>query len=286
MPSISQNLFFPQSLRFKDWWYLNGLFALGAVSTCFYKLTVGHLFAGLVISFLYLAHGYAMNEYCDQREKPGAKSPEERDLFGAYFLLALNCVLASLFSKDVLILVVLGSVVSWAYSSPPFRFKKRLFLRLFFNSLGFSLLFLLGMLFQNSLSIKGLFLFLFIFLLFIPIELIHVLNDFNDDETNSIVTFPMIFGVKKTIVTISASFMVLAGFSFILYFANFVPVAFVFANVLLALGMLVLMARSYQHAELSLELHRLKIAARALLSIYGAGLFFALVDKSFFLWIH
>ena len=275
-------LFF-QSLRVKDWWYLNGVFVLGAVSSDRFNLTINPFFFGLVISSLYLAHGYALNEHWDRKSAPCPFSkitPGGEGALGAYLLLALNCAIAFFLLRPAFFMVVLGGVVSWLYSSPPLRLKKRFVPRLLLNSLGFSFLFLVGAVSQGPLSSADWLLLLFVFFLFIPIELIHGLNDFEDDGLNSIATFPRVFGVRKTVAMTLALFVGLQVFSLSLYAGNLVSLPFVFLNLFLVVGMSALLANIQRHGRLSCGLDGLKARSRILLSVYGGGLFLLYVIEA------
>jgi len=80
------------------------------------------------------------------------------------------------YSKMVFLLVILGGTVSFLYSSPYTRFKKRPALNIVLNSTGFAILFLIGYIANKSLSFSALHLAGYIWLGVAPSQIIHLMG--------------------------------------------------------------------------------------------------------------
>ena len=134
-------------VRLRSWWYHNGIFLLGVVFSGISKVHFYQIIIGFIGSSLYLAHGYALNGYYDYAGYEDAAALRKNNIVLVIFpwlLLMCNIILSLFLLPEVLILILFGSVLSWMYSAPPFFIKKNPILRLVFNAVGFSLLFLIG----------------------------------------------------------------------------------------------------------------------------------------------
>jgi len=169
--------------RIKEWIYIVGLVLLGFFYGGIKNFNFSQFFVLLVISFLYLSHGYSMNNCCDFKIDSKAKNPISsgeltfrKGLLISHFLFLFNCLISFLFSKVIFLLVVIGWVLSILYSAPPFRFKYRLIPNLLLNSLGFSILFMIGFLANKSVVLEMWLLVVLIFLTVMSAQTIHLVS--------------------------------------------------------------------------------------------------------------
>lgn len=262
-------------LRFKDWWFQNGILLLGAAFSD--PLSAGNaprVAAGLAVSSLCLAHGHALNEYFDElRSKLG----DDVRLAGRlhafiYVLLAAALGLACFVSTPTVVIVALIGITSWLHSSPPLSLKNHIFWRLFLNSLGFSLFFLAGAGLNNQLSAGEMLLGGFIFTLYIPLELIHVLAHLEPDKLKGIRTFCLVYGQKRTIALASALFSALILYASALYLLRFASLAFAVWSVLYGSLMLLVLALAYRRDTGGEVYHQLRFRTKMIGVAYGAGL--------------
>jgi 4-hydroxybenzoate polyprenyltransferase len=134
-------------LRVKDWYYLTGIGALGYAYRLprFRALELGFV---LLNTALFLAHGYGFNYYGDlaagERENKTRLDPRVWLLVSVVLLVA--AVALSLIGRRPLqaALLVVGAIISFLYSSPTTRLKRRPLWNIFLNSSGFSVIFLVG----------------------------------------------------------------------------------------------------------------------------------------------
>jgi 4-hydroxybenzoate polyprenyltransferase len=264
-----------QLLRFKDWCFQNGLFLLGTVYSGFLSYKNWPLFAaGLVVSSLCLAHGYALNHYFDGPQislRPDARLARSLLLF-TYFLLALALGLSCLVSLATLAVVALIGVTSWLHSSPPFSLKKHIFWRLFLNSFGFSLVFLAGASLDNRLSVGELLLGVLIFGLYVPLELIHVLAHMDVDRASGVPTFPLARGEAQTIVWAIIILIALILFAGLLWQLKCVSLAFAGWSGL-HLSLLALSLLAFYKRENTISTYaKLRLRAKIVCAVYGLGM--------------
>jgi len=165
-------------LRIKDWFYLIGIALLGFL----YGIKVLNLFDIFIlflISSLYLAHGYTLNN-CFGIRNLSKGLHFKTGLFISFFLFAMNCLISFLFSKTIFLLVIAGGFIGLLYSAKPFRLKENLVSNFILNSLGFSILFLIGFGLNKSLSVESWLLFLYIALFMVPHQVVHILSHRNE----------------------------------------------------------------------------------------------------------
>ena len=181
--------------RTKDWLHILGLIFLGHAYSWdngpFFRLSLALLIGGL-----YLAHGYTLNDIHDGQIKI---SISRAAAFSLSLLALFFClVLSRLISISTLFIVAAGHLSGFLYSAPPLRLKNKLWLDLIFNSLALSPLFLLGSAINNEPSLTIWAVFGLIFLYFIPIQLIHQIQDKAIDITSGQKNTFQILGIEKT----------------------------------------------------------------------------------------
>ncbi|MGD0335633.1 MAG: UbiA family prenyltransferase [Candidatus Omnitrophota bacterium] len=259
-------------LRIKDWWYLNGIFILGV--TCAGSLAGKNLLKGLLVSSLCFAYGYSLNEYFDNSKKHVSGSRRFNGIL--YKLtpcisLGLALYFAYFISKILFLTVISVGIISWLYSAPPFRLKKHIFLRLFLSPLGYSLFFLLGAGLDKRLSSQEFFMYIYILLFYIPVELMHMLSHIDVDKAAGTPTLPLVYGTRKTMVLMLLLFIILALYSCLLYIAGVMSVYFLLWTLATWTAILVLLGRSYAQNNMEAFIN-MKLNARLVFSIYGTGL--------------
>lgn len=167
-------------IRIKDWLHILGLAVLGAVFYYNSAIKPYHLLPGLLVSSLYLAHGFSLNNFFDvtidqsigKRFLPLNPIFHKRFLVISYALLFINCLISLQISQMVFWLVITGSALGVIYSAPPLRLKRHTFLNIALNSLGFSIIFLIGFFSaSNDATLSVLMMSILFVLFFIPIPI-------------------------------------------------------------------------------------------------------------------
>lgn len=269
-------------LRFGEWWYLNGIFILGFFYCLPCEKTAFKFALGLLVSSLYLACGYALNNYEDSVQEDTAKAKECRVnqlyKYFPYFLLLLNIILSLLISRVMFFVVFLGGFLSWAYSARPLRLKQRPVLRIFVNALGFSLLFLLGAESSGLISGKALLFFFYIFMIFVPIDIIHCINDASVDEETNTPNPASKFGIRKSIRMFVLFFVPVCLYSFWLYNNHIIGSGFVILNLLFFIITLFMLILSYRKNKDKLSGYKgIKSKSRVIFAAFGLALFIILI---------
>lgn len=167
-------------LRVREWYYLIGI---GLVGYAYRMPRLDAINLGLVllVTTLYLAHGYGFNHYHDvqsgEREPPPAGVPLRAGLLLSIVLL-LAAVVVALLALPPLVAALLGGggVISFLYSSSVTRLKRRPFWNVVLNSSGFTVLFLVGF-FANKSTMPTLpWLAGYIWLGIVPFQVIHLMS--------------------------------------------------------------------------------------------------------------
>lgn len=175
--------------RIKDWFYITGLAYLGYFSGFGSFLLVDFIYLSL-IAILYIAHGYSLNNYFDLKINPPYSNPKthfdidlKAVLIISLVLGLLSIVLSLCYSASIFILVMLGSLISFLYSSRFTRLKRIPAWNIILNSSGFTVLFLIGYFINKPFSAAVLYLSVYIWIGIIPSQLIHLVAH-NDLEGN------------------------------------------------------------------------------------------------------
>jgi len=194
-------------LRIKDWVYILGIPILGF----FYlsRFNISYDFAlMLIVSSLYLSHGYMLND-CFENIFGKSKDTKRKKIILSYSLLLLNCVITYLYLKSILPIVLLGSLLALVYSS---RMKKNIISNIFLNSLGFSLLFLIGVLSNKPIGTEAIPLFLYVYLAFIPAQIMHILAHMEKEKVD------IIFDERHLLMSVETFLLIFILWSFIIYY--------------------------------------------------------------------
>jgi len=231
---IKKNIFV-KSCRIKDWIHILGLPLLGIIYASRYSLFTHKSLLALIISSLYLAHGYSLNNYFDLKynifiPQRGAR----KILFFSYFLLFINCIISYFYSLSIFLLLIIGDIAGLIYSAPPLRFKKNIFLNLFLNSFGFSLLFLIGFISANqAITISSIIMTSFFGLHFVPLQLIHQISHLEEDRNQHIPTFYNKHGAKITIFLFKITFICIAFWTLLIPISKSRSIYLFFITILL-----------------------------------------------------
>lgn len=230
---------------------------------------ISELLLACLIGSLYLAHGYSLNDIHDKQLK--VSSSHQRAIYLSLTSLILCLAGSALISLEFFCVVIFGHLCGMFYSAHPFRFKNKLWLDLVFNSLSLAPLFLLGYLTNDKLSPESTAVTLLFFLYFIPIQLLHQMNDnITDRNFNEKNTF-QILGLKKTKIVLHIA---LISFAIINLFLWQLSVLSLFSSLSGVLFAFLLIA--YIHFRFSATyptgqnaFYRVKLDARYLSILYG-----------------
>jgi 4-hydroxybenzoate polyprenyltransferase len=261
-------------IRVKDWWYHNGVFLLGITFTDTCRVSTFSLLKGFLVVSLYLAYGYGLNEYCDKSYRKYNNVYFFKSFYGIalHLLLAVNLILSFFWVNRLFSFVIIGAVLSWIYSSYPFRLKLKPIFRLFLNGFGFSLLFLMGINITGSLDATSFIMWFYLFLLFIFFELVHDLDDLEQDRQEGIRTLPVIIGIQKTKKIILTSVFILSVSAFILFMFGIFPGLFFVFSIIIYLWVLKLVNVSLPAGVINNNYKGIKKRVRFIFSVYGLGL--------------
>lgn len=230
--------------RIKEWFYIIGLAYLGLFSGTkqFFVKDYLHLF---IIASLYLAHGYSINNYFDLK----CSRVNVLDIYGEYFnvklalivsilLFLINLTVAFYFSKSIFILVIMGGIVSFLYSSSLLRLKEKPFLNIALNSTGFTIVFLLGYLINSVFGTSAFCLGGYIWLGIVPSQIIHLLAH-RDIEHN----WP--FSLKDSLIMFYLSLVIWVVWPLIFFYKEWNRMAFFFSTLVFCMAQVIVM-ESYQ----------------------------------------
>jgi len=141
-----------------------------------------------------------------------------------------------MYSPVIFLLVIAGSLLSFIYSAPPIRAKRYIILNLILNSLGFSLLFLIGFVTLNRhTTFSSIMMTSFFAIFFIPIQIIHQVSHYQEDKEQNISTLYNRYGVKTTLYFIIGSFICLTVLALLITVIGQKNITFFISTFLLSL---------------------------------------------------
>ncbi len=272
-----------QLLRIKDWSVQNGVFLLGAFfADDFLGRSWSFIGASLVLSCLCLAYGYSLNEFFDEiKEKVAGDETTTREMMRCiYAFLIFSLGVAWMISFTTFAIVSLLAVTVWLHSAPPFVLKRRLFWRLFLNSLGFGLFFLAGSSLDNHVSGGEALMGLFIFGLYLPLELIHVLAHMEADRIKGFPTLALVHGERRTMLLAVASLGCLIAYSILLAWQTVISPVFAGWSVFNLLLLLLSLVAFYKRTNSSEMYGQLRFRAKMICGMYGMGMLGILIGKA------
>ena len=180
-----------------------------------------------------------------------------------------NVGLSFVLLRSLVPFVIFGGILSWGYSSHAVGLKRKPLARLVLNASGFSFLFLMGAGARGSISGRQLLLFVFLFILFLPIEIIHNLNDMRDDQQHQVYTLPLVAGVARTLTFTGIIFAVIVLYAGFLYAIRAVTVSFVLATCAACVALSLLLRAYFRSGGHKKGGVAIKARAKFILSVYG-----------------
>lgn len=212
-------------IRINDWIHILGLTILGITFYSYSSLFTHKALFGLVVSLLYLAHGFSLNNYFDiaidqhinKKYFPSNRISNKRFLALSYLLFFINCFISYKISIKALCFVIIGSMLVLVYSAPPFRLKKSTFINIVLNSAGFAVIFLIGFIsVSDSITLAAFMMSVLFALVFIPLQIVHQISHSEADKTENILSIYNRYGLKPTIYLSYISLVVLILWSLLI----------------------------------------------------------------------
>ncbi|MBU1933430.1 MAG: UbiA family prenyltransferase [Candidatus Omnitrophica bacterium] len=179
----------------------------------------------IVISSLYLAHGFSLNNYFDaaidrhinKEFFPSGQISNKKLLAFSYALFSINCFISYKISVNIVCLVVLGSATCLIYSAPLLRLKKNTLLNIILNSLGFSIIFLIGFTtVSNSITPAALMMTMLFAIVFIPLQIVHQISHSEADKIENIQSVYNRFGFERAALFLNLSLVLLMLWSLLI----------------------------------------------------------------------
>ena len=196
--------------RVKDWLHILGIPTLGFVYNSNFNLLSVEFVSILLLGSLGLAFGYSFDANYD-------KFKSKSKLLPSLIPLIAGLIYASFLNATIFVLSVIAALIMTAYVIPPFRLKCIPIVVTISNSIGFSLLFLVGYAILSNLNANVLLLATFIGIASFPAQLVHEIAHFSRDKKEGLLTTPIKFGKKFTHSLILISLILLIVWSFLLY---------------------------------------------------------------------
>lgn len=207
-------------LRLKDWFYTVGIAFLGY----FYKIDfdIHHFLYLTVIASLYVGHGYIINNYFDmKKEDSNCIFNLSPILIISLFFLFTNLIISFFYSKLIFLLVILGAIISFLYSSSYTSLKDIPLFNIILNSTGFTILFLIGYFSNKNFTLDVLHLSGYIWLGIIPSQIIHLMAHKTKEKN-----WPFSLGISLKQFYLSQ--LVWLGWAFVVFsFLNHIYILFV-----------------------------------------------------------
>lgn len=272
--------------RIDDWLHVLGIPLLGLVYASEKVFSFRLILLSIVVSSLYLAHGYAINEVfdtLDPDDRPRRDAVlKDRPRFTHALLVAFipflfNLLFASLLSVQTVTIVIIGMLLSYLYSGYPMRLKKIPVIELFCNAAGFCLLFLIGYSAVRPLTLDAIEIGILFLILFIPLQLIHELAHFENDKEHKVYTTVAKYGIKKSVYFIICSLPLLAIWSICICLQAKLPFYLFLLSTIYSIALIIKVYSCFRDINLSLTRNKLRIYARYLTVLYGAGIMFILL---------
>jgi 4-hydroxybenzoate polyprenyltransferase len=250
---------FANFIRFGDWIYITGLafFGLFYASDMINLYDVGIIF---LISSLYLAHGYTLNDYFDLGNS-------NRLVVSLSFLIS-NLAISFSYSRTVLLFVTCGALIGLLYSGRPFRMKRIIPLNFLLNSVGFSILFAIGFVSNKTISPDLWLLLIYMALALLPPQTVHLLAHRRDYEISKTRTILLIRFYQS-------STLVLVIWAFLLRLFSIVPLLS-FVTLIMALAQICTFKFGIREG---IEFGKIRNWLRVLNVIFGGLIFLVLILK-------
>jgi 4-hydroxybenzoate polyprenyltransferase len=208
--------------RVKDWIKNPGITLLGILISENLNINILKGFIALLLSSFLLAYAFSLNNYCDwnfskERNYISRLKTKKRNkliLVSIPLIISFLVVLIFFLYEIMMIISFLLFVILYTFYSFPPRLKKNWKFSLFINAfcLGMLLLFI-GYFSQTSNPKWGLFVFSFIYFSYLlTSEILHQISHIRKDKRAKIKSFPVLFGIRKSIQLIQLVQFIVVGF--------------------------------------------------------------------------
>lgn len=207
--------------RVKEWLHILGLPILGFIYSNGLNLFSKEFISALFLSSLLLSFAYSFDKYYDRTKNNRAF---DKKLIPSIASMIASVIYASYLSNTILSLTVIDILIVIFYVLPPFRLKGAPIFVTVLNSLGFTMLFLIGYSTNSNINSNTLLFSGLIALIMIPIQLVHELAHFDKDKKMGLNTTAINFGQKITKSLISYSLILVIFWGIVLYFYGIVSI--------------------------------------------------------------
>jgi 4-hydroxybenzoate polyprenyltransferase len=264
--------------RILEWIHFLGLTVLGYAYASRMISFSNAFWMSVIVASLYLAYGYSINECFDNRVDNNVEIhgryfiPFKKAILLSALIFIANLIFTFVYFFQLMPLVVFGGLIGLLYSAYPFRLKEIPFLGLICNSLCFTPLFIIGYISIRALDLSAVLLTAFIFILLLPIDLIHQLNDAEEDKRNGLRTTAVVCGAKGTIGLIIFSLFLLNSWLLVISWHVRISPLFFLLTLLLSLSMIIYLIKKFLKYGNDISKHKIKLELRNLFIAYGIGL--------------
>lgn len=261
--------------RVKDWLHVLGLSVLGYVFAVKGAVKISQAGMILLISGFYLAHGYSINDFYDKQIKGFYSRSNAIKLSVA--ALALCLMFCLLVSVEIFLIALFGHFCGALYSVAPFRLKNHCFLDLIFNSLALTPLFLIG--YYAGEKAINLHIVLgpsiMIFSFFMPVQLMHEIQDYETDKGDNSRNTLQTFGINNAGKLIMGSVLGYLIVNLLCWKLQLLSGVFFLCNniFVLMLGAAYINLCGFFKEKKYKQAFKIKLVVRLIAIIYGAVLF-------------
>lgn len=201
--------------RVRDWVHFVGFGIFGVLLGTHFPPPLSQTTLAVVLSALYLAYGFSLNQYWDQT-LADARRRTRRDLWRCYVPFVVAGALAAGYARDALWPLGVGLLASECYSSPLLRAKGIPGLDLLFNSGCFVPLVLLGSALMQPwpLTMRTWVVAAFVGVALVPLQLFHELEDAPRDSAQQVRTTAATLGTARTVQLSCGALLVVTGVAY------------------------------------------------------------------------
>lgn len=250
--------------RISEWFYFISFSFWGYLTTKgIEEIDVLLLLGLIVISMLYLAHGYALNDLFDGELRQRTEFSYRQSLFLVWCPILISVILTFLVnSVELLFFILLGAGASYLYSGKPFRMKNIPGVELILNAVCFLVVFFFGVVIEKNMSSLIVVIGTHLFILLVIFQLVHEVADEQEDYQKNIHNTLYYLGGRRAFQLSVLLCFVLAGHAF--FFGGVKGTLLAVTAVVFSFFLLKLIVKKNSY---------LKKRARRLGGIYGLILF-------------
>jgi len=255
--------------RVDEWFYFLSFAFWGYIVNIPAIININILRLGgvITVSALYLAHGYALNDLFDSDYRSKVSFSFKKALYLSWLPLLAAIILAVIMNNVLLVYFILaGSVASYLYSGGPFRMKNIPIVELLLNAVCFVVIFLFGTASSGKMHYHTTVIAVQIFILLLIYQLVHEIEDSEEDRRNNIHNTLHYLGFSNTFWVLSLLCFMLIGHA-VYFWGRWSLVIAVCAGVF-SLFFLKMVRKSVRNGAVFLKKH-----TRILGAGYGLALF-------------